>query len=636
MSRQYPPRRKQPKLMQSKQNRWRGLNTLVSNTQIRPEELSQAVDVMLIEDGKLQCPRDGQAYYGGEVGSRVTGLYPYYKSDGTQEILRTSGTKLQRYGSNTWTDVSGYTYEDDKITNGVMAYDRLYLVNGEDPLTYYDGSSITSFTEISAPGAPTATRTGTSGTFTFSYKITAVTATGETTPSAAGSTTLNQSELNETSYMTVTWSAVTNAIGYNIYGRKDGQWYFIAYNEGNGSTTYVDQGKVTPNEVFIPPEGNSTGGPVGKYIAVYRDSLFILGDPSNPSRLYYSAGGDLINNFSISVGGGFLDVSKNDGQMGTGMIVFKDSLIVFKRNSIFKFNFTSSGLPQFELINPAIGAAAPRSIVAIENDIGFCSDRGFFFLGNQEGFAFDVLRTREVSAKVRSIYQSIASQYVSNISAIYATKNNVNVVILSYTPGGSTTNSRALVFDIERGGWYEWTNIKANCWTQYRESDGTQRVLYGDDSSGYVKEILTGSDDFGSSIRGRFRLNLPIGEENQYIRLKDVDMVLRKPTGSISVSILQDGVQSVFTESITTISPSINWGHYVFSEFLLGESYGEGSVTEADANLLKTLKNLNLQGRNFIMEFDNNSVANFVLLFVGANARPRSLRYRRAQDLIGG
>ena len=54
----------------------RGKNTLVSNTQIKDNELVELLDGQLVEDGKVQIPRDGQAYYGSSSGSRVTGLYP--------------------------------------------------------------------------------------------------------------------------------------------------------------------------------------------------------------------------------------------------------------------------------------------------------------------------------------------------------------------------------------------------------------------------------------------------------------------------------------------------------------------------------------------------------------------------------
>lgn len=633
----YQRRTKKNEGLLEKHSSWiKGLNTLVSPTQIKNDELAEAIDIQLVEDGKIKCPRDGQAYYGSESGSRTTGIYPYYKSDGTKKLLRTSGTKLQYYDSGSWSDVSGYTYTTTLNTEGVMAYDRLYLVNGTDPLTYYDGSSITSFTAINAPNAPTVTRTGSTGTYTYSYKITAVTAVGETTPSTAGTQVANVAELDTSTYMTVSWSAVTNAIGYNVYGRKDGTWYFIAYLEGNGSVSYVDKGQDTPNELVIPPTENSTGGPTGIDIELYKDSLFIIGDPDNPSRLYYSAGGDKINDFSAANGGGFIDVSKNDGQKGKALKVFKNSLVVFKEESVYQFTFATSGAPSVQLVTGAVGAISTRGVIIVENDLLFAGRRGIFSLGNQQGFAFDVLRTSELTARVRSIYEGIDPAYIDKISAVYATRSNKNLAIFAYTPSGSTTNSKAIVFDVERGGFYEWTNIQANCWTQYIDSSGDVHVLYGDDSSGYVKEILSGDDDFGSAIQGYVKLKSESFKDlTRYKTLKDIAVILRNPSGSVNMSVIVDGTTTEFSANINTVNPIINFGHYLFSRFLFGESYGSGAITSSDELVKRQKKNLNLQGKTYQVTFTNGaSGASFTLLDVTYLAKPRSQRYSPSTDLI--
>lgn len=632
-----PKSARQSKDLVSRDEKWiRGLNLLVSNTQIRPDELSEAQDVELVEDGKVQCPRTGQAYYGSSSGSRVHGIFAYNQADGTRQLLRMNDSgKLQLYASGSWNNVSGYTYTTGLNTDAVTAYDRLYLCNGTDPLTYYDGSSITSFTSLTAPTAPTVTRTGTTGSYTYSYKITAVSNVGETSASAEGHSDLNQAVLDASSYMTVSWSAVTGAIGYNVYGRKDGQWSFITYLEGNSSTSYIDKGSVTPSTVFTPPEGNSTAGPKGKYVSLYKDSLFVFGDPDNPSRLYYSGGGDKINDFTIGGGGGFIDISKNDGQIGTGMIVFKNSLVVFKEDSIYQFSFDSSGLPSVVLVNPSVGAIAPRSIIAVENDVFFMSRRGVFTLGNEAGFAFDVLRTNELSSRVRSVVTSIDPAHVANVAAIYVSDSTKNLAIFAYTPSGSTTNSKAIVYDRERLGFVKWSNIQANCWCTWRGSDSVTHYLYGDDASGYVKEILSGSDDFGTPIRGYFRVRAEAFKElDRYKRLKDVTVVLRRPSGTIKLNLIQDGVNTVYTNQIGTLQPSINFGHYVFSRFLFGQSSGTG-VSSQDENVKRVIRNINLTGRSFMLEFDNQGTsASFTLLLTMLLARPRSLRYSKSEEVV--
>lgn len=633
--RRYNIKRQPRQRAQSVQDNWlRGLNLLTSQTEIRPNELSEAIDIVLVENGKIQCPRPGQTYYGNESGTKITGIFPYYKSDGTNKLLRMSGTALQVLGSGTWSNVSGMTYTTTLDTQAITAYDRLYIINGTDVLSYYDGTSITAFTEISAPNTPTVTRTGTTGSYTFSYKVTAVTAVGETTPSSAGSNNLNQATLDASNYMTVSWSAVTNAIGYNLYGRKNGLWYFMTYLEGNSSTSYVDKGALTPQELFTPPEGNTTGGARGKYIAVFKDSLCLFGDPNNPSRLYYTAGGDLINDFSIGNGGGFIDISKNDGQKGTGLIPFKNVLLCFKENSIYQFQFDTSGLPSITQVTSAVGCVAPKSLVAVENDIFFyAGERGIYSIGNQEGYAFDVLRTNEISTKVRPIIQSIEPSRKVNVSAIYSTVANHNLVIFSYTETGGTYNNKAIVYDRERYAWYEWTNIQANCWTTYRDSGGSLHVLYGDDNSGYTKEIMTGNDDFGSQITGIFALQgVSFKAPAIYKKLKKLDVILREPTGYVELTIVKDGITEELTVPIQTISPTVNWGHYVFGTFLFGESSGTG-VSSQDENVLRTAKNMNIEGRYYTLKFTNLS-GSFVLLYAGLEAKYRSSNHRKAGEII--
>jgi len=536
-----------------------------------------------------------------------------------------------------------------------MAYDRLYLQNGQDNLTYYDGTDITTFTGILAPTNTLATfvkKPSTVGSassspsaspsnapeYTYSYKVSAYTEVGETDPSSASAVTIDLEKLDVNNYVKLTWTPVTNADGYNVWGRTAGYWKLLYELKGANVSEWIDDGTVEESEVFTPPEANSTAGVTGKYIALYKDSLFVFGDPQNPSRLFYSGGGDRIHDFSVSNGGGFIDISKNDGQMGTGLIVFKNSLLCFKEDSIYQFEFSTSGLPQVTQVNPSIGCIAPRSIVAVENDVFFASRRGVFTIGNEPGFAFDVLRTNELTSRVRSIFQSINPEYIQNIAAVYATKANTNLVIFSYTPAGGVTNSQTLVYDRERIAWMKWTNVSANCWVNYIDSTGTTRTLYGDDSSGYVKEILTGSTDFGSAITGIFKLKAEEFEEglDRYKKLKDVSLVLRKPTGSVTMSIIKDGIETATSMNISTVSPAINFAHYVFARFLFKTSYGTGAVTSQDDNVLRTKRNINLLGRSFMLSFTNGSSgASFTLLQTTMTAKARSLKYRLSTDIIG-
>lgn len=99
--------------------------------------------------------------------------------------------------------------------------------------------SIDIFTHAAIPAAPTVTPSTTGGTLaagTYSYRVTARTPLGETLagPAATGTTT------GTTGSTTVSWTAVTSATGYGVYGRVAGAEYLLA--TVGPVTSWVDTG----------------------------------------------------------------------------------------------------------------------------------------------------------------------------------------------------------------------------------------------------------------------------------------------------------------------------------------------------------------------------------------------------------
>ena len=99
------------------------------------------------------------------------------------------------------------------------------------------------------------------------------------------------------------------------------------------------------------------------------------------------------------------------------------------------------------------------------------------------------------------------------------------------------------------------------------------------------------------------------------------------------MQIIKDGVSVERNISITTVSPSVNWAHYTFTDFTFADSIGTG-VSAQDDNILRTLRNQNIEARSFLLAFDNNSSASFVLLETHMTAKPRSARYRKSTDIV--
>jgi hypothetical protein len=110
-------------------------------------------------------------------------------------------------------------------------------------------------TEIPPPDAPAITNVGTAGTTKYVYRVTALYGGSEETDvSDPGQTTTGNRTLDATNYNTVTWTAVTGATGYRIYGRLTGFEYEVG-QVGAGVTTYDDKG--TNLEGTAPRKGTA-------------------------------------------------------------------------------------------------------------------------------------------------------------------------------------------------------------------------------------------------------------------------------------------------------------------------------------------------------------------------------------------
>jgi hypothetical protein len=125
---------------------------------------------------------------------------------------------------------------------------------------------------IAVPAAPVAAASTTGGTLAiagdYSYKITAVTAAGETSASAASNIVATTSS---TSSISLSWTAVAGATGYNVYGRA-GASYLKMNTSPIAGTSFVDNGSLVPagaapanNAAILVPTGlaavaSSTGG----------------------------------------------------------------------------------------------------------------------------------------------------------------------------------------------------------------------------------------------------------------------------------------------------------------------------------------------------------------------------------------
>lgn len=88
------------------------------------------------------------------AGNKITGLYRFYKSDGTRQLIASSDTDVRFDDSGTWDAIStGQTA--DLQTNMVTWLNEVYVANGTDDPFKWDGSTKTQFSTFSSSNIPT-------------------------------------------------------------------------------------------------------------------------------------------------------------------------------------------------------------------------------------------------------------------------------------------------------------------------------------------------------------------------------------------------------------------------------------------------------------------------------------------------
>lgn len=115
-------------------------------------------------------------------------------------------------------------------------------------------------TTLSTPTNAAFSTAGTGGSLvpaTYYYRVSALSATGETLASTETSQVVGAG--TNTNTVTVNWGAVSNATGYKVYGRTTGAELLIA--TVGAVTTYIDTGAITPAGAL--PAANTTGGGSG-------------------------------------------------------------------------------------------------------------------------------------------------------------------------------------------------------------------------------------------------------------------------------------------------------------------------------------------------------------------------------------
>lgn len=576
-----------------------GTNTLIDEARQDTKFAVQSTNMIQVQDG-LWKTRWGSGYFGATYPATPDGASEFVKSDGTTElIVVANGTAYKSTDGGAISSISGASF-----TAGVQCYfmqiaGYLYIANGTDDLTRYDGSTLTRYTEISAPASLTASLVAsglTSGTYAYYAQVTALNGVGETTGSTEASITVNKNRDSWTAgtdKITWSWNSVVGAERYQIYLSDQSGYETLLGN--SEVTNFTDDGSADLNPYIEVPDDNTTGAPKFISMALSGNRIWATNNSENRYRVYFSGTGQFIGNFSDFYGGGWIDLEKGGRenpiavkhyQSGAGQGI---ATVLCKtpdgRGAVWQISITTAtvgdtsfSVPSASKVVGSFGTESVLGVVNTNNDIAFPNRKGWFYLGPEKNF-YGILRTNEKSSNIRPYWRSLSGIKMSGVCAYF-----YDAKIFISVPTSSTGNDRIIILDTERDNWSVDWNFGAKQFLEYTDTNGNTKLLFIPSSGTRLGEISENIlNDYGTAFYQSYISPLiPVSKnKTDIMTLKEAIVELGRPRGSIQFSVLgigkDDSFATLATKTITDFGSDTGVGTDLAGELYPSETQASAS-----------------------------------------------------------
>lgn len=578
-----PRRRPRPnkELIQTYQSFRRGLNTFLLDNELDPEELVKLDNMRLVGKGIVE-PRGGTGvYYRADEDVTVRALMDFYVSGTGQLLAVTDNGFLTRKSGASYQRIMGASFASGARPEMAQVEGIGFLVDGVHPMARFDGTTLIPYTQISRPTSLSVTKSsGTTGSFTHSWRVSAEGVVGETLASDAVTLATLPENLTTTNYVTLTWTGSSPASyvrGYVIYGREQGAESFLA-RVPSGITTWIDDGQKFPSNLLFPPDIDSTAGPVAKHARTYKGLLVLANTRDDKDLFMWGGVGPNVDKFTYSSGGGYYPLEKDSGdRFGiTGISEREGKMILFKGSSIFQVNLTyNSDLginePTITKLVDGVGCVSAQTVHEVENSVMFVANiqgRGLALakLDYEPNILSNVLRFQPISARVQSIIDRVNMERIEESWAVY-----YNKTYYWFLPVGGTSWA-CLPYDVERTAFVgPYTLTNAWCGVVHQDDTNQHRLLMGK-ANGTVIEL---SDQYASDEGNDFTWTMLTKKDDfkrpfQLKIVQDAKTKLRNVSGGpVNISYIiedQNGIgRTAKTKQVTPPTTLAGWGSRGFA-----------------------------------------------------------------------
>lgn len=567
--------------------RWRsfngGLNTLFKPTELQPNELSQADNIMYVGFGVPTGRWGSNLYYQAGEGGAVRLLDAYYNSNTSTNILLSltdTGYLTQKSGAS-YLIINGASFPSGYPLQSVELANNTYIAAASQSFIKFDGLNLIPYQSLGVPtNVSVAQLSAASGFTTYSWVVTATSQTGETISSVSKTLASLPLDLTQTA-IKVSWNTVSATVslltGYNVYRGFPGEEKLLV-TTGPSTTQIIDIGTATAQTLF-PPLTNTTGGIQAKYVMKYGDRLVLAGIAGDASKVYISGRYPFNDRFSAVDGGGYTLVSPNDGDDITGIGIAGNqfiggtgvtpNIIVFKNNSVHRISLSTITLGNFVILDFQVqalttssGCSAGDTVQNVENDTYYFGRKGLYSVGMQQSF-LNQLRSNELSFRVRDYARGLSPSDYVNATAIYVD----NKYLVSF-PG----RQEILMYDHERNAFALWkTPWGVTKFLRYFDSSGMETWLVGTNSTtGTTPSVYQMSpsyvSDSGTAITKVLRTRKEdMGNWSVFKVLKLFYVLFRNVRGNVNINLrIEDRTGNTVQVKSFQVSGSLGsggWGN---------------------------------------------------------------------------
>jgi hypothetical protein len=396
-----------------------------------------------------------------------------------------------------------------------------------------------------------------------------------------------------------TWTSITSMpllggkarhVSHSISGIEktifvDGVNYPVEFNNSDNSLTTLD---------------SSTDVLAAEHVAVFKGTAFY----AKGSVVYFSAPLS-VGDFSVANGAGSINV----GSDVTGLIVFRDQLIIFTQNTIKRVTGTTASDFVIAPITDRIGCVNGDTIQEVGGDIMYLAPDGIRLLSATDRIGdFGLEIASDPIAKDTLIFTNSTSEYCSLLL-----REKAQYRIFAYIESEQPATTKGLIATkfISQGGsgigWSTTSGIKA--YTADSAYIGSSEVILFGNSDGYIYQMETGSSFDGESIEAIYESPyMPINDPQ--VRKTLYKMTLyAEPTGDMQLTVNIKYDFDINTGNGVIQPPTSEIASSGTSTFLYGSTkavYG----TAAFGGELDNVYNLNLvgSGKTVAIRFEDNSI----------------------------